>query len=75
MIILGKRPSGGLDDTTLTTQKKKSINFTEQQKKFCLSLHYNEGNCYIFVLKYKNSKQMILEQMQLHYQKIFQLIM
>ena len=26
-----------------------SINFTEQQKKFCLSLHYNGVNSYLFV--------------------------
>ena len=26
-----------------------SINFTEQNKKFCLSLHYNEANSYLFV--------------------------
>ena len=25
------------------------INFTEQNKKFCLSLHYNEANSYLFV--------------------------
>ena len=26
-----------------------SINFTENNKKFCLSLHYNEANSYLFV--------------------------
>ena len=26
-----------------------SINFTEKNKKFCLSLHYNEANSYLFV--------------------------
>ena len=26
-----------------------SINFTVTQKKFCLSLHYNGGNSYVFV--------------------------
>ena len=30
-------------------QKKYSINFTENNKKFCLSLHYNGANSYIFV--------------------------
>ena len=39
----------GLDDTKLTAEKKSYINFTEQQRKFCLSLHYNEVNSYIFV--------------------------
>ena len=26
-----------------------SINFTLTKKKFCLSLHYNEGNSYLFL--------------------------
>ena len=26
-----------------------SINFTENNKKFCLNLHYNKANCYLFV--------------------------
>ena len=26
-----------------------SINYTEIKKKFCLSLHYNRGNSYLFV--------------------------
>ena len=26
-----------------------SINFTELNKKFCLSLHYNRANSYLFV--------------------------
>ena len=26
-----------------------SINFTEKNKKFCLSLHYNKENSYLFV--------------------------
>ena len=26
-----------------------SINFTEKNKKFCLSLHYNGANSYLFV--------------------------
>ena len=41
MLILGEGPTQGLDDTTLTTEKKYSINFTEHNKKFCLRLHYN----------------------------------
>ena len=49
ILILGKGPTDGLDDTTLTAEKEYSINFTEQQKKFCLSLHYNGVNSYIFV--------------------------
>ena len=26
-----------------------SINFTKEKTKFCLSLHYNRGNSYLFV--------------------------
>ena len=49
ILILGEGPTQGLDGTTLTTQKKYSINFTQNNKRFCLSLHYNEANSYLFV--------------------------
>ena len=49
VVILGKCPTQGLDDTTLTAEKLYSINFTENNKKFCLSLHYNGANTYLFV--------------------------
>ena len=35
--------------TTLTAEKMYSINFTVTNKKFCLSLHYNGANSYLFV--------------------------
>ena len=44
ILILGTGPADGLDDTTSTAEKKYSLNFTEQQKKFCLRLLYNEVN-------------------------------
>ena len=47
--IPGEGPTQGLDDTTLTAEKKYSINCTENGKRFCLSLHYNGGNSYLFV--------------------------
>ena len=47
-----------LDYTTLTVEKEYTLNFGEQQKKFCLSLNYNEVNSYIFD---KSSKQKILK--------------
>ena len=46
--ILGKGPSQGLKHT-LSAEKMYSINFTEKNKKFCLSLHYNKENSYLFV--------------------------
>ena len=47
-IVLGKGPTQGLEHT-LTAEKMYSINFTEKNKKFCLSLHYNGANSYLFV--------------------------
>ena len=35
--------------STLTAGKMYSINFTVTKKKFCLSLHYNGANSYLFV--------------------------
>ena len=49
MLILGKSPTQGLDGTKLTSEKEYAINFSEQQKKFCFSLHYNGKNSYLFV--------------------------
>ena len=46
ILILGEGPAPGLDGTTLTAEKKCSINFTENNKKLCLSLHYNGANSY-----------------------------
>ena len=34
-LILGKCPTQGLDGTTWTAEKLYSINFTENDKKFC----------------------------------------
>ena len=48
-LILGKGPTQGLDGTTVTAEKLHSINFTENNKKFCLSLHYNGANSYLFI--------------------------
>ena len=36
-------------ESTLTAEKMYSINFTVTKKKFCLSLHYNGANSYLFV--------------------------
>ena len=48
ILILGKGPTQGLDHT-LTAKKMYSISFTVTRKKFCLSLHYNGANIYLFV--------------------------
>ena len=49
IFVLGEGPTLGLDGTTLTTEKQHSINFTENNKKVCLSLHYNGANSYLFI--------------------------
>ena len=46
--ILGKGPTQGLEHT-LAAEKMYSINFTKENTKFCLSLHYNGANSYLFV--------------------------
>ena len=48
-MILSKGPTQGLNDTILTAEKEHSVNFTEQTRKFCLSLYYNEINSCLFV--------------------------
>ena len=47
-LVLGKGPTQELEHT-LTAEKMYSINFTVTKKKFCLSLHYNGANSYLFV--------------------------
>ena len=44
----GKRTTQGLEHT-LTAEKMYSINFTVTKNKFCLCLHYNRANSYLFV--------------------------
>ena len=58
VLILGEGATKRLDDTTLTAEKKYSINFTLTKKKFCLSLHCNGRNSSLFfngsgIIKFK----------------------
>ena len=48
ILILGEGLTQELEHT-LSAQIMYSINFTEHYKKFCLSLHYNGANSYLFV--------------------------
>ena len=48
ILVLGWGPTQGLEHT-LTAEKIYSINFTEKDKKFCLSLHFNGANSYLYV--------------------------
>ena len=47
IVILGEGPTQGLDDSKLTAEAKYSIKFTQLNRKFCLSLHYNGRNSFI----------------------------
>ena len=49
IFILGKGPTQGSGEHSLTAEKMYSINFTVTRKKFCLSLHYTGANSYLFV--------------------------
>ena len=49
ILILGEGPTQGLDDTILRTEAKYSISFTQPNKRFVLSLHYNGSNSFLLV--------------------------
>ena len=49
ILILGKGPAQGLGEHSLTAEKMYSVNPTDNRKKYCLSLHYNCANSYLFV--------------------------
>ena len=49
ILILVAGPTSGLDNTTITTGDKYSINFTKSGKTFALSLHYNGSNSSLLV--------------------------
>ena len=53
ILILGIGPTQGLGEHSLTAEKMYSINSRATKKKFCLSLHYDGANSYLFV----NSKE------------------
>ena len=45
----------GIDGTTIYAEKMYSTNFTVANKTFCLNLHYNGNNSYLFA----NGKEII----------------
>ena len=49
ILILGTDATQGLGENSLTAEKMYSINFSDHRKKFCLSLHCNGANSYLFV--------------------------
>ena len=54
ILVLRKGPTQGLEHT-LTAEKMYLISFTVTKKNFCLSLHYNEADNYLFV----NGKEIV----------------
>ena len=54
ILVLRKGPTEALEHT-LTAEKMYPINFTVTKNKFCLSLHYNGANSYLFV----NGKEIV----------------
>ena len=65
ILTLGKGQTEGLGEHSLEAEKIYSINFTKINTKFCLSLHYNEANSYLFVngteiIKFKAKNSMIV---------------
>ena len=63
ILILGKGPTQGLDDTTLTAKAKYPIKFAEQNKRLLSSPYYNESNSLSFVMlqKYINPNKKTLK--------------
>ena len=55
ILTVGKNFIQGIDGTTVYVENMCSTNFTVDNKKFCLSLHYNADNRYLFV----NGKKII----------------
>ena len=49
LLILGVGPTQGLGKHSLTAEKMYSINFTNTNIQFCLSLHYDGADSYLFV--------------------------
>ena len=49
ILKLGEGPTQGLDDTTLLAEATYPINFTQGNKSFVFSLHYNGSNSFLFV--------------------------
>ena len=63
-LILGKCPTFGINGSFGAPKKKFDINFSKANTRFCLSLHYNGDNIYLFVngkeiFKFKVDKKIV----------------
>ena len=48
-LVLGKDPTEGLDDTTITAEAEFSINVLKSQRTFSFSIHCNGGNRFLSI--------------------------
>ena len=48
-LVLGEGPTFGINGSFGSPEKRFNINFSKANTKFCLSLHYNTDNSYLFV--------------------------
>ena len=48
-LVLGEGPNYGINGSFASPEETFSINFTKPKTNFCLSLHYNGDNSYLFV--------------------------
>ena len=77
ILILGKGPTQGLGEHSLTAEKMYSLNLTDHRVKYCLSLHYNGANSYLFVngteiIKFKAKDSNIATNVWVTFRKIGQ---
>ena len=61
-LVLGERDTFSINGSFGEPEKKFSINFVKANTKFCLSLHYNADNSYLFangkeIFKFKDAKK------------------
>ena len=48
-LVLGGGPTFGINGRFSASEKEIDINFSKEKREFCLSLHYNSDNSYLFV--------------------------
>ena len=54
ILILGNGQTKRLDNTSLTVEVECFVGISRSERKFCLSLHYNGSNSFLFVNATRN---------------------
>ena len=70
VLVLGHALIQKIDDTKIYAENMYSPNFTVANKTFCLSLHYNANDSYLFVngkevIKFEAKKQSLVRKLSL----------